>query len=307
MSYILDALKRADADRERDRGAIPDLHTRQSQPSPATAFFARETLPLWAWAVGACLIAGAAGAWWLWARPQLAQPAAATVTSDLPPSGTAARASPPAVAPAAQLPSPPPLLSLPVLRPEQATATVSAAATPAPPAYLLPLAPPAQLAVADAARREAGENARTLKAEKQALADQAAQLRLQEAADKRKAQKDARQQAAAQKSARLASTAAATTIPITAATTAPAGTAATTNEDQRIYSLADLPPEVRQQLPALALSGATYSENPLYRMLIINGQVFQEKSTPAPGVTLERIQPKQAVLVFRGYRYFVKY
>jgi general secretion pathway protein B len=68
-----------------------------------------------------------------------------------------------------------------------------------------------------------------------------------------------------------------------------------------------LPDAVRQQLPALAFSGATYSANPLYRMVIVNGQVLHEGDTAALGVVLEKIEQQQAVLRFRGYRYAVGY
>ena len=69
----------------------------------------------------------------------------------------------------------------------------------------------------------------------------------------------------------------------------------------------DLPENVRQQLPALTVAGATYSENPRYRMVIINGQVVQEGDTAAPGVVLETIRPKEVVLRAQGYRFTEKY
>ncbi|WP_370590610.1 general secretion pathway protein GspB [Xylophilus sp. ASV27] len=74
-----------------------------------------------------------------------------------------------------------------------------------------------------------------------------------------------------------------------------------------MLALHELPEAVRQQLPALSFSGATYSANPLYRMVIVNGQVLHEGDTAAPGVVLERIEPQQAVLRFKGYRYAVGY
>jgi general secretion pathway protein B len=64
-----------------------------------------------------------------------------------------------------------------------------------------------------------------------------------------------------------------------------------------------LPPDA----PKLAITGGVYSTNPTQRMLIVNGQVFNEGSELAPGVTLEAIQPKTAVLKFRGGNYTVGY
>lgn len=64
-----------------------------------------------------------------------------------------------------------------------------------------------------------------------------------------------------------------------------------------------LPPDA----PKLAISGGVYSRNPAQRMLIVNGQVFNEGSEIAPGVKLEAVQARTAVLGFRGARYTVPY
>ncbi len=64
-----------------------------------------------------------------------------------------------------------------------------------------------------------------------------------------------------------------------------------------------LPPDA----PQLAISGGVYSANAAQRMLIVNGQVFSEGSELAPGVTLERVMPKGAVVKFRGGSYTVAY
>ena len=70
-----------------------------------------------------------------------------------------------------------------------------------------------------------------------------------------------------------------------------------------VFAKADLPPAVRDQLPTLQLAGVTYSTNPLYRMVIVNGQVLHEGDQAAPGLVLERIEPGRTVWAFRGYRY----
>jgi general secretion pathway protein B len=64
-----------------------------------------------------------------------------------------------------------------------------------------------------------------------------------------------------------------------------------------------LPPDA----PKVAISGGVYSPSPAQRMLIVNGQVFNEGSEVAPGVTVEKIEPRTAVLKFRGSRYTVAY
>ena len=65
----------------------------------------------------------------------------------------------------------------------------------------------------------------------------------------------------------------------------------------------DLPESVRQQLPALQLSGVSYSSNPQHRMAIVNGQVLREGEQGAPGLVLERIDPQQTVWSFNGNRF----
>jgi general secretion pathway protein B len=75
----------------------------------------------------------------------------------------------------------------------------------------------------------------------------------------------------------------------------------------RIVAQSDLPPDVQRDLPKLAISGGVYSENVAQRMLIVGGQVVNEGSEVAPGVVLEQIRPKTAVLRFRNLRYSVPY
>jgi general secretion pathway protein B len=64
---------------------------------------------------------------------------------------------------------------------------------------------------------------------------------------------------------------------------------------------------VQQALPKLAISGGVYSENVAQRMLIVGGQVVNEGAELAPGLVLEQIRARNAVLRFRGYKYSVVY
>ena len=68
----------------------------------------------------------------------------------------------------------------------------------------------------------------------------------------------------------------------------------------RIYTVAELPADVQQSLPKMSISGGVYSENVAQRMLIVNGQVFNEGSEIAPGVVLQQLRAKTALLKFRG-------
>jgi hypothetical protein len=76
---------------------------------------------------------------------------------------------------------------------------------------------------------------------------------------------------------------------------------------ERVFGVAELPPEIQRDLPKLAISGGVHSENAAQRMLIVGGQVMSEGAEVAPGVVLEQIRPHAAVLRFRGYRFSVTF
>jgi len=102
-----------------------------------------------------------------------------------------------------------------------------------------------------------------------------------------------------------AASAAPTTTP-TAAAPAPASAprpppAAKTEE--RIYTLDELPDDIRRQLPALSVGGSMYSPTPASRLVIINGQVLREGEHITPDLLVQQIRLKSAVMSFKGYRY----
>ncbi|MEJ6023526.1 general secretion pathway protein GspB [Ramlibacter sp. PS4R-6] len=70
---------------------------------------------------------------------------------------------------------------------------------------------------------------------------------------------------------------------------------------------APIPGGLPADAPRVAISGGVYSPNPAQRLLIVNGQVFNEGSEVAPGVKVEAIQARTATLSFRGGRYTVAY
>ena len=94
--------------------------------------------------------------------------------------------------------------------------------------------------------------------------------------------------------------------PAKAASAAPAPAAPVVAAD-RVFNIAELPADVQSQLPKLAISGGVHSDNAAQRMLIVGGQVVNEGAELAPGVVLEQIRARTAVLRFRGYRYSVGY
>ncbi len=67
--------------------------------------------------------------------------------------------------------------------------------------------------------------------------------------------------------------------------------------------LADLPQDIRQQVPKLTISGTVYSDNPAQRMLVVNGQVVAQGSEVAPELLLAEIHPTHSEFVYRGTRF----
>ena len=87
--------------------------------------------------------------------------------------------------------------------------------------------------------------------------------------------------------------------PINASLVAPIAVAAVTQS----YSLPPLP----NTAPKLLVSGSTYSDNPAWRILIVNGQLFREGESPATGIKIEKIGVKTAVLQYEGSLFSLKY
>lgn len=125
MSYILDALNRADA--ERERGSVPGLHARQTyvQPSKGSNVQSR----LWIALVAALTIAGIASGMWLWRTPVATTPPTVAVAAVVAAPAPTAPATP---APAAPVAAPP--VTTPVAKPAKhpAAPTKPPKATPKP-------------------------------------------------------------------------------------------------------------------------------------------------------------------------------
>lgn len=239
MSYILDALQRADA--ERERGRVPGLKSQLMPPAGRDRQTPTALRP-WHALAAVVVVLLALGTWW-WASDEATSPADSTPVAS--PPNTPTPDTPATAAPAA------PELPASNSPPERV-------ATPAEPVQPI-LAPPRP---APAASDTAATNAAT-------------------------------PPAAATKGATPVST------PAAAAPKAPAGTA--------VPTFGELTAEARAQLPAVNVSGSTYSQNPALRMLIANGKVVQEGQDIAPGLRLETIGPRSAVLNHQGLRYSIGY
>ncbi|MBT9477162.1 general secretion pathway protein GspB [Polaromonas sp.] len=244
MSFILDALKKAES--ERAHGRVPGLHTQAMPPGkPALRQSIRPYLLLSGVALALLCLA-----LWNWLRP-----------------GAPAAKSPDTPAPVAAMSLPAPSAAAPVVT------------TAAPPATQA-IAPPQAAATANRKTIDtSSSNTPQVTMKAPALAKVPAKPAVP-------AEPPREPQAP----------------PLVAA---PAALAAPPTNPSPARS--ELPENVRQALPKLAISGSIYSETAAHRMLIINGQVFHEGEKPAPDLELEQIKPKTAVFNFKGQRYSVGY
>jgi general secretion pathway protein B len=291
MSYILEALKKAQA--ERQLGNAPTIHAPQpAQAAQPGAGASRKPLFI---GLGAGALVVAAGALFLWQRaPSPAAPAVAPAVAPLGQAGeqATAPAAPPAVlapsgqgraatpaiaassgAPASTVAAPAPARAPAAKTTSVASNTLQVSAPPAPaprPAHVAePPVPPA----APAAGRAGADT----------LASAA--------------------------SARSPATAAAPTLPPPAAAarrTAIAPAAAPSPEDSLPY-LSQLPDAIQREVPRVSFGGYMYSANPADRLLLVDKALRHEGEEVAPGLLLEKLLPKAAVMNYRGVRYRVAY
>lgn len=242
MSYILEALKKSQA--ERQLGELPSIHAPQVQLHDATASGAARRAPVWL-ALGGVTVAVAAALllWQPWqaaATPAPAVAAPAVLAQAVP-------APMPAAAPSAVPVSAPGPVAAPV------TPVLSAPATPVPPA----------------ATAAPVHHARPVAEPKPESPGQAAPA------------------------------------PVPAPAPAPPTPALAAEES--VPAMRDLPEPIQRQIPPVAIGGYIYSKNPADRLLLIDKVLRHEGEELAPGLVLEKLQPKAAIFSFKGYRYRVPY
>lgn len=228
MSYILEALKKSQA--ERQLGELPSIHAPQVQLHDGAASASARRTPVWL-ALGGVTVAVAAALllWQPW-QADAAAPAAAAVV--------------PAVL-AQAVPAPLPVAAPPAaVAPAPVAASVPPAATAAPVHHARPVAEP-----------------------KQETPGQA----------------------------------------VSPPVVAPAPAAPAPAAEESVPGMRDLPEPIQRQIPAIAIGGYIYSKNPADRLLLIDKVLRHEGEELAPGLVLEKLQPKAAIFSFKGYRYRVPY
>jgi general secretion pathway protein B len=111
---------------------------------------------------------------------------------------------------------------------------------------------------------------------------------------------------------RGAGTAAVTTARAPSSAAAPATPAVQQPEaEPAVYAsvrgLQALPEVIQREVPKVVFGGYIYSQNPADRLLLVDKTLRSEGEEVAPGLVLERLLPKAAVMNYRGYRYRVPY
>ena len=248
MSYILEALKKAQA--ERQLGNAPTIHA----PQPVQAAepgVAASRKPLFI-GLGAGALVVVAGALFMWQR------------------GSAPAAAPGPVAVPAS--SAVPGRELAATVPAPASAAAGAASNTlevsAPPE---PVAPPRPAHVAEPRVAEAARAAPALPAAR---------------------------------TAPVAGASRAAAAPASAPT--PASAPAPAPEDSLPY-LHQFPDTIQRDIPRVSFGGYMYSANPADRLLLVDKALRHEGEEVGPGLVLEKLLPKAAVMNYRGVRYRVAY
>ena len=101
--------------------------------------------------------------------------------------------------------------------------------------------------------------------------------------------------------------------PIDAAVARPAPASTATQpaprvgEEPPLPALRDLPDAFQRSVPAVRFGGYMYSTNPADRLLLVDKVLRHEGEEVAPGLILEKLLPKEAVMNYRGSRYRVAY
>jgi len=88
---------------------------------------------------------------------------------------------------------------------------------------------------------------------------------------------------------------------------APATVAAQPAGDDQLRTLQQLPDTLQREIPKVAFGGYIYSPTPGESLLLVDKMLRREGEEVAPGLVLERLTPKAAVMNYRGTRYRAAY
>ena len=306
MSYILDALKKAES--ERQLGNVPGVHAQAATSSTGK--------PLVSWLiVGLLALIVILLVWRTLApvapspstAPATAPPAAvatASATQPTPATNTERAMQAPAVVAGAPAPAAPAMVSAsPVPKTAQPLAQVPGSTSESSQAQTTVLTPPVAASVQPASAVESGRQIVPKGVPAKELAKELAAAPVV-AAPSALSKASIPAGAAVSKAAPAAAT---STTPAPGKLPAPASLPAEVDADESLPLLAQLPEVIQREVPAIAVKGYMYSRNPADRVLIIGSNFHHEGEDFPNGVRLEKLLPKAAVFSYKGFRYRVAY
>jgi general secretion pathway protein B len=302
MSYILEALKKAQA--ERQIGETPTIHA----PTLAPAAEERSGGSKRALLAGVGVLGGAVvvmGAMLLRQQPATPDASHASAVSPSPAAMPAAAQPSPGPAPAAAQLSPSPAPA--AAQPSSGTAPAAASPTVASVDVTRPTAPTVDAAPHPVAPSTRAARPTPLSADLVQSADARASSTGKPANVKPELSSENKRSAREADTAKPAAVAnvATASAPAIAASAAAPVTAAPAGQDDHVQSRLDLPEPIQRAIPPITMGGYMYSKNPADRLILIDKVLRKEGDEVAPGLLLEKLLPKSAIFVFRGYRYKV--
>jgi general secretion pathway protein B len=270
MSYILDALKKADS--ERQHGKTPDIYSSQPHSDALENDESSWSKPIaWFLLVVVVILLAAILLFSGWFRTS---PAAILTPMQI----TAAPAPTPA--------------------PTTAAAPIAAAATAAPVVQNAPAAP-TPVATAEPALAAPPT---TLPAPPMAAVDNPAPV-ITSLAEPVKLQPSSKLSSTRKEKHHAAASSSEPSLTKKASVTKDADLAVETVST----TFRDLPLNIQNEIPTVTVGGYIYSAKREECQLLINKLILHEGEQVAPGLTLERMMPHSAILNYKGYRYRISY
>jgi general secretion pathway protein B len=71
----------------------------------------------------------------------------------------------------------------------------------------------------------------------------------------------------------------------------------------KVFSLKELPADIKSALPVFKISGHAYSPEPQTRVVRVNDKILQEGQELSPGIKIEEIIQAGIILSYQGYRF----
>ena len=74
-------------------------------------------------------------------------------------------------------------------------------------------------------------------------------------------------------------------------------------QEQKTIPMAELPPNIQQEIPAMTIPLHAYSSKPRDRLVSINGRILRESENLTSDLRLEQITPDGMIFSYKGYRF----